>query len=75
MGSNQNPRKSPTHRAPLRDLCTMLRLLPKTLDPRIDFAGENPELLLALASTRPAARLPASRHRRAGLASRLCPTG
>lgn len=50
MGSNQNPRKSDTHRAPLRDLCSMLCLLPKTADPRIDFAEADPELLLALAS-------------------------
>lgn len=29
MGSNQNPGKSATHRAPLHDLCTMLYLLPR----------------------------------------------
>ncbi|MNY01788.1 hypothetical protein D3C86_1343320 [compost metagenome] len=50
MGSNQNSGKSATHRAPLRDLCAMLCLLPKTADPRIDFAEADPELLLALAS-------------------------
>ena len=50
MGSNQNLGKSATHRAPLRDLCAMLCLLPKTADPRIDFAEADPELLLALAS-------------------------
>ncbi|MCZ8431707.1 hypothetical protein [Achromobacter ruhlandii] len=50
MGSNQNSGKSATHRAPLRDLCSMLCLLPKTADPRIDFAEADPEVLLALAS-------------------------
>ena len=50
MGSNQNSGKSATHGAPLRDLCAMLCLLPKTADRRIDFAEADPELLLALAS-------------------------
>jgi hypothetical protein len=50
MGSNQNAGKSATHRAPLRELCAMLCLLPKTADPHIDFAEADPELLLALAS-------------------------
>ena len=50
MGSNQNPGKSTTHGASLRDLCAMLCLLPKTADPRIDFAEADSELLLALAS-------------------------
>lgn len=36
------------HRVPLRDLCAMLCLLPKTADPRIDFAEADPDLLLAL---------------------------
>ncbi|WAI83042.1 MULTISPECIES: hypothetical protein [Achromobacter] len=42
--------KSATHRALLRDPCAMLCLLPKTADPRVDFAEADPELLLALAS-------------------------
>lgn len=50
MGSNQNSGESVTHRAPLRDLCAMLRLLPKTADPRIDFAEADPEILQAFAS-------------------------
>lgn len=42
MGANQNPDISVMHRAPLRDLCAMLCLLPKTADPRIDFAEADP---------------------------------
>lgn len=34
----------------MRGLCAMLCLLPKTVDPRIDFAEADPELLQALAS-------------------------
>ena len=38
MESNQTRGTSASHRAPLRDLCAMLCLLPKTADPYIDVA-------------------------------------
>lgn len=50
MESNQTRGISASHRAPLRDLSTMLRLLPKTADPHGDFKEADPARLLALVS-------------------------